>query len=215
MVLVFTVLVGVGVWYAVTHFPRAELSPRADTITQGDSVSLAALPPLAVGACGLRCGERRWSVKTLSDTDRDKVRLEIQQETVEHLVALERPAFLPDDGRAPPVETSVFQVEARLLEVRAENDGDLHIIIQGLLDPNATMITEVPNPSCGGVCNSGLGEWYAAVRDEVARWEWSGAAANPVVVVTGVGFFDVEHGQSGAAVNNIELHPVLKLIIRR
>jgi hypothetical protein len=32
-----------------------------------------------------------------------------------------------------------------------------------------------------------------------------------IVVVTGVGFFDFLHGQTGAAPNGIELHPVLKI----
>lgn len=31
------------------------------------------------------------------------------------------------------------------------------------------------------------------------------------MVVTGVGFFDFLHGQTGAAPNGIELHPVLKI----
>jgi len=33
--------------------------------------------------------------------------------------------------------------------------------------------------------------------------------AQPLVRVTGVGFFDYVHGQSGVAPNGIELHPVL------
>jgi hypothetical protein len=34
----------------------------------------------------------------------------------------------------------------------------------------------------------------------------------PIVLrVTGVGFFDYDHGQTGAAPNLIELHPVLRL----
>ena len=31
------------------------------------------------------------------------------------------------------------------------------------------------------------------------------------IIVTGVGFFDFLHGQTGAAPNGIELHPVLKI----
>jgi hypothetical protein len=32
------------------------------------------------------------------------------------------------------------------------------------------------------------------------------------VSVTGVGFFDVVHGQMGMAPNGLELHPVLKIV---
>ena len=34
---------------------------------------------------------------------------------------------------------------------------------------------------------------------------------NGTATVTGVGFFDVIHGQTGVAPNGIELHPVLRL----
>ena len=33
-------------------------------------------------------------------------------------------------------------------------------------------------------------------------------------ISTGVGFFDRDHGQTGAAPNNIELHPVLSIRFR-
>jgi hypothetical protein len=41
---------------------------------------------------------------------------------------------------------------------------------------------------------------------------WSGSSppvGADLVEVTGVGFFDFEHGQNGVAPNAIELHPVL------
>src|SRR5438876_2385585 len=39
---------------------------------------------------------------------------------------------------------------------------------------------------------------------------WNDAGGIPVVI-TGVGFFDRQHGQTGRAVNGIELHPVLDI----
>ena len=71
------------------------------------------------------------------------------------------------------------------------------------------MIAEIPSPDCAGACASGRTEEFRKARavltalpEEVAR---------VIVVVTGVGFFDFLHGQTGAAPNGIELHPVLKV----
>ncbi len=72
------------------------------------------------------------------------------------------------------------------------------------------MIAEVPDPECGGACASGFAEVYGRVRQTLMdRLNAPGGDARPLVRVTGVGFFDSFHGQTGIAPNGIELHPVL------
>ena len=61
-----------------------------------------------------KCAGERWSVKTLSDRDRSRVRLRPVFATVEQLRGLAPPRELPQDRRVPPVE---------LTNVRGEGEG--------------------------------------------------------------------------------------------
>ena len=116
--------------------------------------------------------------------------------TVHYLVTRPAPAYLPD--RRLPFERNVFTVTAAVVLVRAEDDGDFHVVLRSGRDQ---MITETPSPSCTGGATP-------MRRNEMAR------ARGLVRVcararVTGVAFFDFPHGQTGVAPNAIELHPVL------
>ena len=161
-------------------------------------------------ACGIYCGTERWLVKTLSDPDRERVRLQPVDATVEELVALQRPAVLSPVGRAAPVELTVYRLEARLVSLLGEADGDYHLMLASPHDPTITMIAEVPDPRCSGACSSMFAGVYAKVRQQLMdRLNSPQSEARPLVRVTGVGFFDYLHGQRGVASNGIELHPVL------
>lgn len=224
VLLVFVAVIGVAVWYAVTHFERvpstaeggATPSPRADTPT----VAVPSLPALGA-ACGRRCGKERWPVKTLSDRDRDRVVLTPVEATVEQLAVLPRPRRSPRDRRIAPVELTTYEVTGCLGVVpHAEADGDIHLVIGGLEDRRLSLIAEVPDPGCAGVCESGLGAVYVRVRATLdsllAVGQPSPQCTNdvPLVTLVGVGFFDRAHGQIGAAPNHFELHPVLALRAR-
>jgi uncharacterized protein (TIGR03437 family) len=142
-----------------------------------------------------------------------------QDATVSQLGSQTRPASLPENGRVPPIETQTFNVPGRLVGFKLEDDQDFHIVIADLEDPAKTMITEIPSPVCSGACASGHAEDF-----QVARMAFAGRFGQPTgtfkqppqaanVVITGVGFFDFLHGQTGVAPNAIELHPVLSLTI--
>lgn len=160
-------------------------------------------------ACGTYCGTERWSVKTLSDADRDKVDFTPKETTVGWLVSQEHPAQSPADQRIGPVETQTYKVRARLISYKPEEDGDFHIVIADVEDPGKTMIAEIPSPDCAGACASARIEEFRRARAVIM--EFSNQAPGVTMVVTGVGFFDFSHGQTGAAPNGIELHPVLKI----
>src|SRR5260221_2717633 len=76
------------------------------------------------------------------------------------------------------------------------------------------MIVEIPSPSCVGA-SSPFTQAIAKVRatfDGKLRATSSFQSVSIPVKVTGVGFFDRIHGQTGVAPNGIELHPVLDLV---
>jgi len=145
----------------------------------------------------------------LSDPDRNKVDSAAKEVTVGWLVSQEHPAYLPTDQRIGPVETQTYKVRARLIDYKLEEDGDVHIVIADVEDPSKTMIAEIPSPDCAGACASRHVEEFRTASAVITKL--SNQAPRASVVVTGVGFFDFLHGQTGAAPNGIELHPVLKI----
>ena len=193
----FAALVGLSVTPASSHGTPG----RRYTSVQG------------VQFCGRRCGVERWEIKTLSDPEADRVRRTPVLSTVEALGALPRPARTPQLSRISPVEYTTYQIDAYLGGFRHESDGDVHLILFGMKNQRASMIAEIPDPFCSGACASGLSADFAKAR---AMLDQILAEPNPtdqpiVVRVTGVGFFDRNHRQIGAAPNIIELHPVLTL----
>lgn len=162
--------------------------------------------------CGRSCGRDRWPVKTLSDPDRQRVNAEPVVTTVESLAALPRPPYRPQYERVSPTETTIFCIEGMIYDPpQPQQDGDIHIVVAGLVDTNMTMVTEIPDPRCYRACSSGFAQLYAQARavleDRLQYWDTDTLR----IRIIGVGFFDRDHGQWGAAPNFIELHPVLAI----
>ena len=208
VMLLFALLVGAGVWYLVYNVPLLDDNVgREARATAGPR-----LPPLGP-ICGGHCGTERWDVKTLTDIDRKHVRLRPMDATVEELRIL-RPVDVASGGmRYSPVELTVYRVEAYLGGAFTEDDGDWHLVLFGLQDQRASLIAEIPDPACGGACRSGFALAFGRARQLLEeRLQRPNPRDEPIVVrVTGVGFFDRAHGQSGAAPNQFELHPVLSI----
>jgi len=195
---------GVATWLDAARTPPPTASDTPRQVPRGESPT-----------CGGQCGVERWAVKTLSDPDRERVRLQPVDATVEELVALQRPSLLSAFARADPVEVTVYRMQVRLLALLGEADGDYHLILASVRDPTITMIAEVPDPRCAGACASGHAETYARVRQKLMdRLNSPQSEVRPLIQVTGVGFFDFLHGQRGVAPNGIELHPVLDVEFR-
>jgi hypothetical protein len=223
-------LVATAVWYAVTRLPqdtgiRPRPRPTPSPVTGPRGAAPApirvatspragwdSVPPLG-GVCGGHCGTERWTVKTLSDADRGAVNLRPLDATVEQLVTLQPEGLAPAGVRYVPEEVTTYRVEGYLAAAYPESDGDWHVVVFGKENQRVSLIAEIPDPSCSGACRSGLSDAFAAARrlleDRLAQ---PNPKDEPIVVrVTGIGFFDREHGQAGAAPNGFELHPVLKL----
>jgi hypothetical protein len=141
----------------------------------------------------LLCGVERWTVKTLQDRPRLLPR---RDATIAYLVGRPAPSELP--ATRLPFERRVFRVTAAVTLVRPEDDGDFHLVLS---DGQRTMIAETPSSSCDARATSALHSEMATARTKARLC----ARAR----VTGVAFFDFNHGQTGVAPNAIELHPVL------
>jgi hypothetical protein len=111
------------------------------------------------------------------------------------------------------VETTTYRVHARMVESKLEEDSDFHLVIA---DPRTggTMIVEFSANYCTLTTKPVLRR-----RMQAARLAFIRACGFPsssdftflrgTATITGVGFFDFQHGQTGVAPNAIELHPVI------
>ena len=144
--------------------------------------------PLAVASCGVE----RWNVKTLQDRP---LLLPRRLTTVSYLVT-RPPPTLPMTRL--PFERHVFQVVATVELVRPEADGDLHLVLD---QQGRQMIAEAPSPSCTAGATPIRRSQMSSARKAVTLCQRAR--------VTGVAFFDFNHGQTGVAANAIELHPIL------
>ena len=105
-------------------------------------------------------------MKTLSDVDADQVRLTPIPSTVAGLVATRAPDVSSNTRRLNDIEKQVFTLHARLIGFKKETaDHDLHIVIQDA-HTGETMIAEIPDPQCDGVCNSLANGSIAQVRSD-------------------------------------------------
>jgi hypothetical protein len=60
----------------------------------------------------------------------------------------------PDTKRIKGVETTDYRVAARLIEMKLEEDRDIHLVIAVPSTPKKTMIVEFPDPNCNGASSS-------------------------------------------------------------
>lgn len=173
-------------------------------------VALAVLLVAFTGTAQARCGVERWAVKTI--TDGAKINLTPKRTNIAALGAIPVPAGMGQDAKRLPGESQVYQLTGTLLVAsKLEADSDYHLELRG--PTGAMMIAEIPSPTC--IAGSSVLTQITAARAAFDRIfgpdTRSWRQINRHVVITGVFFFDVLHGQSGAAPNGSELHPVLSI----
>src|SRR6266853_6400131 len=161
------------------------------------------------------CGKERWSVKTVTDKDAAKVQETPTPGTINQLRQIAAPINpnLRPDSRYSPTELTTYEVTGYITLIKAEADQDYHIVLAD--DAGRTMIVESTHPDCA------LKSRFKTEIDQ-ARVALDQAFKGPItkpmkmrklVTVTGVGFFDHIHGQTGVAPNGIELHPILQVVL--
>jgi hypothetical protein len=199
VILLFFTFIGIGSSSAATILHQKQ-QPQSDQ-SQVDQEALN-------GSCGVE----RWPVKTGTDADAGLINLQsTTQTTIAALSSLPAPTTLPANNRIQPTETTVFQLDATLTEYKLEPDSDYHLVLSD--GSGNTMISEIPSPNCVGSSSVLLPGIQNARSEFDALYTATSSfqTANVPVIVTGVGFFDFLHGQTGVAPNGIELHAVLDL----
>ncbi len=159
------------------------------------------------------CGVERWAVKTGTDAAASSVNMTPQDTTIAALRTQPVPAGLGSGSArfAGTAETQLWRLSnVTLTQYKLEGDSDYHLVLSD--SSGNTMIAEIPSPSCvsGGPWAAAISASRAAMN---AKFTVSGSfqTANVPVTLTGVGFFDLLHGQTGVAPNAIELHAVLSV----
>jgi hypothetical protein len=151
-----------------------------------------------------QCGFDRWAVKILDDKDAGRIDFKPIDTRIAALVA--QPIHeipYPENSRIAPEEFRAYRVKAKLVAVKNESDGDLHVILADPEHETVTMVVEIPAPRCAP---AKYAEQFGRAREFI-----SGLSAGASVTVTGVGFWDYIHNARGAAKNGFELHPVLSI----
>lgn len=97
----------------------------------------------------------RRIVKTASDPDAAKIDRNIQDITIEDLVATKAPERL--GKRVAPFETSMWRVKGTLETIELKKDGDFYMVVKG--EKGGRTVVEVPDPE---LCKD------SAFHDEIA-----------------------------------------------
>jgi hypothetical protein len=117
-----------------------------------------------------------------------------------------------DSPRFGGIERQTIRVRAQVVEAKVEDDSDIHLVIAPRSARSRTMIVEFPHPACVSSPFK-RPQMRAARRSLLSRCPAIGSSdfttLHGNVTITGVGFWDILHGQTGVAPNGIELHPVL------
>jgi hypothetical protein len=175
------------------------------------------------------CGVERWHVKVGTDAGVSSVNTSPQATTIETLAAIPQPTsakakFGAPDKRILPTEATTYSLSANVTAYKTEADSDVHLALSD--GQGHTMIAEIPDPGCVTSASPFLKQitaaralWdkaYPSTKPSAAQSFASYVNLKPPVKVTltGVGFFDVLHGQRGVAPNGIELHPVLSIVLK-
>lgn len=193
-------LFGVGGGYLAGHHHLPPTPPVASSPASGEGGGVL------IGHCGVE----RWPVKTGTDADVGQVSLVPVSTTVGQMVSLQAPVSPPNANRVAPTELTDFTIHATLTGFKLEADHDYHLVIS---DGTRTMIVEIPDPGCVGSGSA----FRPQISQARAKFDTRYVAGNSFqsvsapVTVTGIGFFDRIHGQTGVARNGIELHPVLNI----
>ncbi len=157
--------------------------------------------------CG---GVERWAVKVLVDAAAAQVNYSPLPTTIDSLIHI---PTTPSTS-APRMAGKEFQsylFTCNITIKKNEDDNDYHLVLKSGTE---TMIGEVPDPVCSAAASSVHVNEFITARNWVNAHIGTGAVANVNIApvdVTGVSFVDVPHGQTGAAPNQMEIHPILNL----
>jgi hypothetical protein len=172
---------------------------------------------------GIKCGDWRWDVKTLTDKGGTAILkskpVEVKFDQFLQSMSPRKLAKDNDKDRAQARFTSekeVVEMTAYITSMTiSQEDHDFMMVLKSP-DSDATMMAELPNPECSSLSKFTL-------QQEQFKKTWSELSclmdkisqnSKPIKVkITGVRFWDAVPGQRGASENGIEIHPVIKVTV--
>jgi hypothetical protein len=159
----------------------------------------------------ITCGVERWAVKTLIDPDTTNINFNNAiPSTIQYQRSLAAPPTLPNTRL--PQEDTVFSIDCIMYKYKLESDNDVHIVIHAIGDTSQTMVAEILNAQCPGIMSTSRYTQLNNLRtsfDNTYHPTTSFTTTNVRIRITGVGFFDFLHGQTGIPPNGREIHPIL------
>ena len=206
-----------------------------------NKVRIFAVLPVLFISCSLHSqtcgGTERWQVKVVADSGSGTVELAPVQSTIQAALVLPQPHLPPqsDNDTRLPEERHVYQLRGHLVQFKQEgNDNDYHLVITDdtlqFTNDSAhhgtghSLIAEIPDPNCipgkkgDPTVPSRFISQITCARSKIdAKFPTANKAgkfndtAGVPVTITGIGFYDRPHGQTGRASNNLEVHPVLDI----
>jgi len=161
------------------------------------------------------CTYDRFSVRTLTDVDAEKVNISPKIITIGQLMSFNQ-VFPVDkkfnkDARYGN-EFNTYQVYCKIKEYKKDNNGTYRMILMDLNDTAITMIAEIPNPNCDGVSVSKFANSYGMTRTMFEKFisgDGHGVLSG-TYNMTGVCFFDKIKGDYSAP-NGVCLSPIVDL----
>lgn len=182
------------------------------------TLTLLTLILISQTIAGQNCGIERWNIKTLSDRDTFKINFKnLIPTTVHEQVSLESPK---ERKSRLTSETYVYSIDCFIIGYKKEsNDKDIRIIIEDI-ETDETMVAEIPSYECLEIQMTSryelfkqLQEWFIANIGQ-PKSNFVFLEKHILVTITGIGFFDLHHGQIGMSRNGREIHPVLSIKLK-
>jgi hypothetical protein len=163
----------------------------------------------------ITCGVERWAVKTCYDADTANIDFtNIVPSSVAYQRSLIKPTLPGDNTTRLSSEDTVYSLDVHLLKCVLESDQDIHVVITTIGNTAETMVAEIVNPECPNIVNTSRYAEFKALRDwfiSTYAPTTSFKTISADVHLTGVGFFDFLHGQTGIPPNGREIHPILTM----
>lgn len=156
--------------------------------------------------CG---GQYLWNIKIATDNAIiDTVAYPV---SIDSLVAIPRPAGADvSNHQRLSEESCMYTVTGKIIYWMLEADKDIHLAVQSL-DSTATIVCEIPDPTCPDMQNSLFLKQITDARNSFLNYKGTKHTMQEGVYrITGVLFYDKPHHAIGANDKHVELHPVIK-----
>ena len=160
-------------------------------------------------------GSERWKVKTLRDPDADQIDTAVSKSiSIEELITKTRGDGWSTDENNPRLsdEFDIYTIMGKIILVKPQTDGDIHIDMSDGKNPEHVVIVEIPDPTCPNVKNSKFKKMFRKVKNDwINKFQDKTVYSKGTFEVKGVLFHDKRNHGSGGGPEGVELHPVVNI----